>query len=47
MALLTADFGPPAFLAPGPKYAASGTSLYIAIRANVFLDKSDCSNKKL
>ena len=41
MVSFAADFGPSAILAPGPKYAASGKSRYLAVYANSFLDKSD------
>jgi hypothetical protein len=41
MASFSADFGPFALLAPGPKYAASGKSLSLVLYANLFLDKND------
>jgi hypothetical protein len=40
MASFSADFGPSALLAPGPKYAAKGKSLYLAVYADLFLDKN-------
>jgi hypothetical protein len=39
MASFIADFDPLAFLAPGPKYAASGRSHYLAKNVKFFLQK--------